>query len=346
MLRVAVLAGLLAGSEPETLSRCNVPVFRYALERWPAGTFSAVVFHRGPLGGDATAALEHLSRAKANVNACSVDVAAPMSDRMKRVWDSRTRAADPCLVVLAPDRDDAVWWGPATLEAARGVVDSPARRDLVQRILSGDSAVWVVVESGDRRKDDAAASLLETELRREEQLIRLPDPRPDDPPLLSDVPLRIRFSALRVSRWDPGEESFVRMIVGNIDASGPLVVPVFGRGRALAAIAGAAIDPSAIRRPAVFLTGPCSCEAKQETPGRDLLLAADWEGLRSVSRLSKDPLPLPILSPRAAVTPEGQVPEPADAPAFRRWILWVALGANAVLIVLTAASLRPRRGPL
>ena len=28
---------------------CSVPVFRYALEKWPPDVYQATVFHRGPL---------------------------------------------------------------------------------------------------------------------------------------------------------------------------------------------------------------------------------------------------------------------------------------------------------
>ena len=28
---------------------CNIPVFRYALERWPSDDYQLVVYHKGPL---------------------------------------------------------------------------------------------------------------------------------------------------------------------------------------------------------------------------------------------------------------------------------------------------------
>ncbi|PIW14960.1 MAG: hypothetical protein COW34_07135, partial [Armatimonadetes bacterium CG17_big_fil_post_rev_8_21_14_2_50_66_6] len=41
------LLSLLLGGRP--VSACSVPVFQYALERWPADPYEVVVFHRGPL---------------------------------------------------------------------------------------------------------------------------------------------------------------------------------------------------------------------------------------------------------------------------------------------------------
>lgn len=46
-----VLLALLAARA----DACTVPVFRYALERWPADDYEAVVFHRGPLDEESRA---------------------------------------------------------------------------------------------------------------------------------------------------------------------------------------------------------------------------------------------------------------------------------------------------
>jgi hypothetical protein len=58
-----------------------------------------------------------------------------------------------------------------------------------------------------------------------------------------------------------------------------MVFPVFGRGRALFPLVGAGITPKNIRDAAEFLAGPCSCEVKEQNPGFDLLLKADWRDL-------------------------------------------------------------------
>jgi hypothetical protein len=46
LLRLLVLGTLLV---TEALWACSVPVFRYALEKWPADAYLTTVFHRGPL---------------------------------------------------------------------------------------------------------------------------------------------------------------------------------------------------------------------------------------------------------------------------------------------------------
>ena len=47
---VSALVLLACGAmSPARLAACDIPVFRYALERWPADAYRVVVFHRGKL---------------------------------------------------------------------------------------------------------------------------------------------------------------------------------------------------------------------------------------------------------------------------------------------------------
>ena len=45
MVRFLISLALLTA----TASACSVPVFRYALEHWPADPFQITVFHRGTM---------------------------------------------------------------------------------------------------------------------------------------------------------------------------------------------------------------------------------------------------------------------------------------------------------
>src|SRR5262245_41263890 len=169
----------------------------------------------------------------------------------------------PCLVTLFPGTDIVAWSGPLTAEAASKLADSPARREVAKRLLEGESAVWLMHESGDRAKDDAAAATLEAEFKKLMENLKLPAHAPDDPPLLSDVPMRISFSLLRVPRNDPAETSLITMLQNSeTGLEGPVVYPIFGRGRALWAMAGKGLTPDNITEAAMFLIGACSCEAK------------------------------------------------------------------------------------
>jgi len=171
---------------------------------------------------------------------------------------------------------------------AKMVVDSPARREIARRILEGHSAVWVLLESGDRAKDTAARELLEKTLRDLEQKLELPVAQGSAPLSREDAtgpiqpPLQLRFSLLTVSRRDAAESVFVQLLLNSEEdlgryASEPIVFPIYGRGRVLYALVGKGITRENLQEAGTFLVGACSCEAKAENPGTDLLMAADWE---------------------------------------------------------------------
>ncbi len=107
-----------------------------------------------------------------------------------------------------------------------------------------------------------------------------------------------------------------------------MAFPVFGRGRALYALVGDGIQEKNIREACESMLAWCSCEIKAQSPGTDLLIAADWSRPFG-GRMVKDPeLPLTGLSgflqdrepaktavPRRAPEPAGPVAVLKAAPA-------------------------------
>ncbi len=75
-LPLSLLALLMCGT---AVLACNVPVFRYALERWPADLYEVVILHDGPLDDSASARMDALRKSKtenpANFNVRFIDVA-------------------------------------------------------------------------------------------------------------------------------------------------------------------------------------------------------------------------------------------------------------------------------
>ena len=161
--------------------------------------------------------------------------------------------------------------------------------------MAGESAVWILIDSGDKALDDAAYELLTKQLPRLGRTLELPKltPAPRDKLLFADGPkLRIAFSVLRVARADADEAALVRILLGMEDdlwaRSEPVVFPVFGRGLALYALVGKGINENNVAETAAFIIGACSCEAKKQNPGVDILLTEDWEGGLS-GRLDRHP---------------------------------------------------------
>lgn len=336
-----------------TTFACNVPVFRYGLERWPADAYEAVVFHHGELTAPQQEIVTALTRAgeqSANLVVATVDTAKEIPEPWREIWKPLTNSTLPVMTLRYPSVGKPMnsWWsGPLSIETARALVDSPARRELAKRLLTGHSAVWVVLDG-----DDALMTRLDGELRKMEKELALPEPAPDDPQISNDVPLGIKFSTLRVSRADPSEAMFVRMLVG-ADSSfatekGPLVFPVFGRGRALAGLTAENLTADTIVQIASFLCGACSCEVKSLNPGFDLLVAADWDaGLNG--QVVKDP-PLPPLvslstlagtATKPALPSPPSPPPPAAHPLLQNLVIAVAIA----LIVIVGLTVWLKRQP-
>jgi hypothetical protein len=271
-----------------------VPVFRFALERWSAGTYEIVVFHKGPLTADQQKALHLLNSAAtdgqkpvANFRVHQpVDLSGAVSPKMQRLYQSVKAGDLPILVVRFPvvtGRTAPIWAGLLNRENVTRILKSPARKEIAHRLLQGHSAVWVLLESGDRARDDAATKSLEKQLQQLTRSLKLPTltDSPDDQLANPALPLQLKFSILRVSRTDPAEAFLIQMLLHTeddlADYNEPMVFPVYGRGRALDALVGKGITEENLTEAATFLIGPCTCTIKDKNPGIDLLMAADWE---------------------------------------------------------------------
>ena len=283
---------------------CSVPVFRYALERWAADAYEVVVFQREPLTTNQQALVVALEKTAndllANLSVERVNLGGEVPELLQALWKTQTNAVLPWLVVRYPSAkefEQPVWAGPLDAEVVKTLVDSPARREIVRRLSKSDSAVWLLLESGDKARNDAVARLLEKESRKLETSLRLPEADPSDPQMRSDLPLKIAFSTVRVARDNPTERMLVNMLLradkSLASLTGPMVYGVFGRGRALPPLSGEQLGADVINQVAEFVAGACSCEVKSMNPGFDLLIAADWEALLE-GHVVKDP-PLPPL---------------------------------------------------
>jgi len=323
---IAILLAVCAASA----QACDVPVFRYALERWPSVPYEAALLHRGPLTEAETKAADRLdSVPAANLRVRRADLSNESGARLERLWDEAGRPKLPCVVLRYPLElgiATPIWVGPLTDENAGAVADSPARREVGRRILEGDSAVWVLLESGNAERDAAARSLLEKHLKQANETVELPPGLADVPQGRAQIfavlspPVHVHFSLLAVAHADPAERIFSAMLLNSEPglteyASQPMVFPIYGRGRSLYALVGKGITEENVLEACRFLVGACSCIAKAENPGTDLLMAADWEaGLDGSAVNVVEPQPLVSLATLAeaeAETAAAETPKPA-----------------------------------
>lgn len=353
---------------------CSVPVFRYALERWHPSPYELVVFHRGPLDPATEALRQRLdpfatNPIPANVRLHTVDLEArPPADRLA-LWEQHPSPTLPAAVLRYPRGAPAqgtLWAGPLNETNLLRLLDSPFRQRLVQRLARGDTAAWVLLESGDTRQDDAAARLLQARLDHLQKTLQIAKLEPSDiANRVMSIPeheLKVAFSFLRLPRADPAEALFVRMLLGTeedlANFKDPVAFPIYGRGRALFALIGEGINAETIDEAGEFLVGPCSCVVKEENPGLDLLLTADWDALVRVSVTDEPPPELTSVAsfgsesapaargstnaaPLAVATPEAAVPVTTVrlAPG-----LWVLAGAGVLVLVGGAVLLLRGKG--
>jgi len=356
-LRRVLVAGVLGslGVVAARLEACSVPVFRYALEQWPAQRYELTVFHRGPLGEDQRKVVEWLSKyadaqePAANLYVRTVDLDGKADEKALELWKAQQGASTPLMALTYPESfgtAETAWTGSLGAAEAKAVVDSPARREIAKRILSGESAVWVLLECGDPKKDDAAAKVLDAELRKLKETLELPEILQEDVDrgAAAAVGLKVDFSLLRLSRSDPAEKVFIRMLLGSeaklATVSEPIALPVFGQGRALCGVVGDEINAENINQIGEFLVGPCSCIVKEQNPGVDLLMSVDWEGGLAEGRWVKPPELPALTGPEALVQQArdaGEKGEATSRPAAWRALTPLGFGiAGALLVVLAA----------
>lgn len=322
LLVLLLTLGIVLGPTGTFARACNVPVFRYALEHWRPDAYRGVLFHRGPLSPaeqERLAALQARSdKSLVNLSLRTVDLDAAPAPADQDLFSSLGEVALPRLVIQYPPHlqlEQPVWSGGFDEQQLTALLDSPLRREFLKRLTAGQTAVWLMIDSGDAAQDDLAAETLERELEALHTSLKLPELTDSPEDVIQDgPPLRVEFSLLRVRRDDPAEQALAAMLIhcepDLPTLSEPLVFPLFGRSRSMLPLVGAGISAENIRSSAKFLAGACSCQVKELNPGFDLLLTADWSELLS---WAKSPAFASGESPESTTTEPELVPIPGGS---------------------------------
>jgi len=303
---------------------CKVPVFRYALERWPADNYEFVILHDRPLSDSQMKPIQRLldsdyrSPASANFSVRMIEASEVKDKALKAAWTQHSEAGQPVLAALYPRSAQAI---PDRLittsllepDSADHMADSPLRRTIAQRLISGESAVWIFVPCGDQAQDKLALNILSREVKANEESLELPeqDEIEEEKELLEqvDIELRLDFSVVTLDRDDPKEQFLLKMLLASepdlAELNQPMAFPVLGRGRVLYALVGKGISEHTIGLASRFIIGPCSCQVKNQNPGFDLLMAYDWDEKIGKAKLS-DPLPADNNVPLLLTIPPGR----------------------------------------
>lgn len=325
---------------------CEIPVYQWALLNWEPDVYELLVFHDEPLAPDIARALNELaekaSPAHRALNVVIRDLG-PEADAGEDVAQIRQReqAGDSPWMALRypgmPPNIPSLWTVSASPETLGLLSRSSVRDRITNALLRGISHVWVVLESGDPAKDAAARERLESALATMAADI--------DPDTISPN-AHITSEIVTLRRDDPEEALLVQTLLRSepdlFAYEEPMVFPVFGRGRALYALVGAGISADNLRDACAYVAGRCSCLVKDENPGVDLLLSANWDG---VAAAVADALPDSPEPTDAAVAEAiaAALPEPRLVPGW--YILAALAGALMLVGILSAVFLRRSYSP-
>ena len=244
---------------------CTVPVFRYALDHWPPDAFRLEA-PKEWMESDQASALKKL-----------------LSETQTEIEFVPTEKEGAVARLILSDQEKTVLWSGALDEKAPELFTSPARLQIANHLLAGESMVWVMVSSGDEEKDKAFEERFKARLEYLASVATIPIQDPTDPEnnLGPGPELRVGLSFLKVSRDDAKEQMFIRALAGpdkELAESGKgFGAVVFGRGRILGVWPTEDLDDEGIDEVSLYLLQACSCTVKNLNPGWDLLFAFDWD---------------------------------------------------------------------
>ena len=303
MKRKLFVAGALLLLQIPTYA-CNVPVFRYALERWPVSPYRALVVNDAALTVEEKASLTLLEKAgDGDTGALNLVVWNPNKEELEKSGMAKqlpkSAGKDAMVHLFYPAStgiDQPFWSAPMTKSTVQKIRGSTFRKSLIKKILEGNSGVFVLLESGDKVQDSKVKKKLDAVLKELAAEMKLPDgvvgtdgevtgggPAGFDPTdqLRSEIPLKMAFTSLRLSRKK--EDEVLVALMTNLgpkevkESDKPMVFAVYGRCRTLVPMVGEEITTDNLGNIAYFFTGACSCQVKSLNPGMDMLMDHDWD---------------------------------------------------------------------
>jgi len=270
---------------------CPIPVFRYALEYWQPDPYRLEILYKNSLRPAEEKLTDYLQSAsenlelQANFKMRTVNTGSKDHDIPLDILNNLSLDKKAYMVIRYPfvsGINIPVWSAALTKDNINFLLNSPARESIAGKLTSGVTAMWIFLESGDRRKDQQAFDLINRELKHLGQTLTFPNTELWLDTYQIDSAPKVDFEVVSISRDDPREQFLVKMLLHseadlNDFDSEPMVFPIFGRGIILYGIVGKGINEWNIREAAEFITGECSCQAKLLNPGVDMLISMNWD---------------------------------------------------------------------
>jgi len=280
---------------------CNIPVFRYALERWEPSQYILEVYQEAPFTEPEAQLIDRLNKISASGKE-RLNIKVNINNTEAAHFDEDVLSQLPGLILYFPDdttHSNPIWAGGLNEENVEKLLDSPARKQLRKELQSDKTAVFLILSSSRGETDQEKNKFAEQILSQAEKEIYITAPGTDihgNPIVNPDFShTDLHFSSIFVDRMNPEEEILARILLGTErdlwDYDVPIAFPLFGRGRILYALVGNGINKSMLYKACSAVTGWCSCTVKDDNPGTDLLIAADWNAGLGESWIEPEELP-------------------------------------------------------
>jgi hypothetical protein len=354
---------------------CQVPVFRYALERWESDSYRLFVVTPKALDAAQTKLLTDFTKQSqhANLQLNILNTSKLTDAQLWKLPSIDTSVTSSQLALYPPTshpNKSPIVTLPLTRENLNITLQSPIRKKIVKHIISGSSCVWLVLYQGDLKKAQSIQAKLNTHLQKVEKTIHIPDgiigteerhkitdSTDLEDVLRSSIPLKIAFTSLLIDRNDPAEKTFIATLLANsppaITQNGEtLIIPIFGRGRQLPPMPASRLAYSSILNGCQYLCGACSCQVKEQNPGFDLLINENWPshlttGLAVIDKTlpplegAGDIIPTKPTNPTSKTTSKQVSGTSAPQPiSITRFIPWIIGGAVVIIILISLIVLK------
>lgn len=310
---------VVLGVAMATAHACDLPVYRYALERWSPDSHAVLFFFDGEKGAADAEVRRVLGAGECPKPPANVTFREfnrgnderPLPEETEaEAWERHQADRLPFYIVLTPDGRE-VFAGKLAVAEARGMLSSPVRERLAGELCAG-KMVLLFLRSGRKEADDEASAAMREAMA-------------------SAGAAGLPLTVLEVGRKDPSEDWLVRQLLtieeDLPELDSPMVFGVIGRGHVLPPYVGKGISPENIRGLLEMMGGPCTCELKGADGGLDLLMDWDWEG-RLSGRLEEA---APVAAPSALKGTDG-------ARLQRRVAQDIAVGVGVLLVVVVGVG--------
>ena len=267
---------------------CSVPVFRYALEYWQPDPYQIILSYNPAQTNNLPEVLTELKKYKANRTFIVKKIKSSQSDEeiiLKYPADKRIR--------------NIVWDASLSTQNLDKILNSPARKEFADKILNGDSLVFLLLEGSNSKQNNKIAATILTNIPLLENQIKLPHEYTDIPKedlKIYDTNIVFKLSMMRLSRTNSQDKIFINILTKSLPESiykqsDPIVFPVFARGRMLSALREKDVNYKTLKKMCEYVAGECSCEIKAGNPGFDIFIPLGWNFEKNKSLISNIVLP-------------------------------------------------------